>query len=291
MIPIDFSGKVALVTGVGDNESFAWYISKALQAAGAKIVLASHPRVVGIVESFLTRDMDAESRKLPYGGGELKAEKVYPLDARFDSMADVDEATRNDKRWNKYPFYAIKEVVDAVGKEFGGIDILIHSIAFSREIKNRHDRHQPVGLLTRRSGISAVLADEPAAGRRAVHGEPAGRGERRRADVPGRVAGRAVLRRRDVHGQGGPADRRRPARPQPGDEEHPGEPDLGGTVRLAGGPRDRGHPAVDRLRGQAVAAAAGDRAGGSGQRDRLPVQPAGQRDHRATRCSWTAATT
>lgn len=137
MIPIDFSGKVALVTGVGDNDSFAWYIAKALQAAGAKIALASHPRVVGIVESFLTRDMDAESRKLPYVGGELKVEKLYALDARFDSMADVDDATRNDKRWNKYPFYAIKEVVDAVGKEFGGIDIIVHSMAFSREIKNR----------------------------------------------------------------------------------------------------------------------------------------------------------
>jgi enoyl-[acyl-carrier protein] reductase I len=137
MIPIDFSGKVALVTGVADNDSFAWYISKALQAAGAKIVLASHPRVVGIVESFLGRDMDKESRKLPYVDGELKVEKVYPLDARFDTMADVDDATRNDKRWSKYPFYAIKEVVDAVGKDFGGIDILVHSMAFSREIKNR----------------------------------------------------------------------------------------------------------------------------------------------------------
>ncbi len=35
MIPIDLSGKTALVTGVGDNQSFAWFISKALQAAGA----------------------------------------------------------------------------------------------------------------------------------------------------------------------------------------------------------------------------------------------------------------
>lgn len=137
MIPIDFRGKVALVTGVADNDSFAWYIAKALQAAGAKLVLASHPRVVGIVESFLSRDLDRESRKLPYVDGELKPEKVYPLDARFDTMADVDEATRTDKRWNKYPFYAVKEVVDAVGQEFGGIDILVHSMAFSREIKNR----------------------------------------------------------------------------------------------------------------------------------------------------------
>src|SRR5687767_4502531 len=67
MIPIDFSGKVALVTGVGDNESFAWFISKALKAAGAKVVLACHPRVVGIVESFLTRDVDRDARLLPDG--------------------------------------------------------------------------------------------------------------------------------------------------------------------------------------------------------------------------------
>ena len=70
--------------------------AKALQAAGARVVLASHPRVVGIVESFLSRDMDAESRKLPYVGGELKVEKVYALDARFDTMADVDDAIHLD---------------------------------------------------------------------------------------------------------------------------------------------------------------------------------------------------
>src|SRR5262245_37258402 len=134
MIPIDFSGKVALVTGVGDNESFAWFISKALKAAGAKIVLACHPRMVNIVEGILGGEKYRESRLLPYGGGELQVEKVFAMDARFDTMADVDETTRNDKRWNKYPFYAIKEVVDAVGQEFGGIDMLIHSMAFSRDI-------------------------------------------------------------------------------------------------------------------------------------------------------------
>ena len=133
MIPIDLSGKVALVTGVGDNQSFAWYIAKSLNAAGAKIVLASHPRMVGIVETFLSRDMDKESRALSTGG-ELKVEKVFALDANFDTMADVDEKTLGDRRWNKYPIFAIKEVVEAVGQEFGGIDIIIHSMAFSRDI-------------------------------------------------------------------------------------------------------------------------------------------------------------
>lgn len=133
MIPIDLSGQIALVTGVGDNESFAWFIAKALKAAGAKIVLASHPRLVGIVESILSRAQDRESRLLP-GGGELTVEKVLPCDAAYDTMADVPENIRNDKRYAKFPEYSIQGTVDAVGKQFGGIDIFIHSIAFSREI-------------------------------------------------------------------------------------------------------------------------------------------------------------
>lgn len=63
MIPIDFQGKVALVTGVGDNESFAWSISKSLQAAGAKIVLGCHPRMVNIVRSLIDSDDPTMSRR------------------------------------------------------------------------------------------------------------------------------------------------------------------------------------------------------------------------------------
>jgi enoyl-[acyl-carrier protein] reductase I len=133
MIPIDFTNKVALVTGVGDNESFAWFISKALKAAGAKVVLACHPRVAGIVESFLTRDADKESRMLS-NGGELKVEKIFACDASYDTMDDVPPEVKNDRRYAKFADYSIQGTVDAVGKEFGGIDILIHSIAFSREI-------------------------------------------------------------------------------------------------------------------------------------------------------------
>jgi len=134
MIPINLAGKVALVTGVGDNESFAWHISKHLAAAGARIVLACHPRVVGIVESFLTRDLDRESRELPFVGGELKVEKIFACDASYDTMDDVPPEVKNDRRYAKFADYSIQGTVDAVGKEFGGIDILIHSIAFSREI-------------------------------------------------------------------------------------------------------------------------------------------------------------
>lgn len=136
MIPIDLTGKVALVSGVGDNESFAWFIAKTLQAAGAKIIFSCHPRVVGIVESFLERDMDREARLLPDGKTELKVEKVIPCDVSFDAMDDVDEKTRTDRRYAKYGDFTIHGCMEQVKQITPHLDILIHSVAFSREIKN-----------------------------------------------------------------------------------------------------------------------------------------------------------
>jgi enoyl-[acyl-carrier protein] reductase I len=143
MIPLDFSGKVALITGVGDNKSFAWFIAKAFQAAGAKLVFAVHPRMIRIVEGFLTGDApdDVESRVLPFGAGELKVARVLPCDVSYDSMDDVPEATKNDRRYlrvqEQYGDYTIAGLMAAVGKEFGGVDALIHSIAFSPEITKK----------------------------------------------------------------------------------------------------------------------------------------------------------
>ncbi|HEY7313735.1 MAG TPA: SDR family oxidoreductase [Gemmataceae bacterium] len=142
MIPIDLSGKTALVTGVGDNDSFAWHIAKGLQAAGARLVFAVHPRMIRIVEGFLTGDAPADvaSRALPHGGGSLTVEKVLPCDVSYDTMADVPEATRTDRRYKRvedqYGDYSIEGLMKAVKASHGAIDILIHSVAFSPEIKN-----------------------------------------------------------------------------------------------------------------------------------------------------------
>jgi enoyl-[acyl-carrier protein] reductase I len=137
MIPLDLTGKVALVTGVGDNVGFAWYIAKALQAGGARLVFACHPRLMGIVENILARDADADTRVLPFGAGMMNVEKVYPCDVSFDTMADVDEKTRNDRRYQKHGDYSIQGLMAALQRDFGALDILVHSIAFSPEIKNK----------------------------------------------------------------------------------------------------------------------------------------------------------
>jgi enoyl-[acyl-carrier protein] reductase I len=137
MIPLDLKDKVALVTGVGDNLSFAWFIAKALQAAGARLVFACHPRMVGIVENILDREMDAEYRTLPFGAGTLVVEKVIACDVNFDTLEDVDEKTRADRRYAKHGDFSIKGMLDVFSKDYNAIDILIHSVAFSPEIKNK----------------------------------------------------------------------------------------------------------------------------------------------------------
>jgi enoyl-[acyl-carrier protein] reductase I len=139
MIPIDLSGKVALVTGVGDDFSFAWHIAKTLQAAGARLVFACHPWFVNIVENILVHDGYAESRLLPYNAGSLKAERVWPCDVRYDTLADVTEDVRQERRFKRceqqYGDYSIQGFFDRLGKEYKDVHLLIHSVAFSREIK------------------------------------------------------------------------------------------------------------------------------------------------------------
>jgi enoyl-[acyl-carrier protein] reductase I len=143
MIPIDLSGKVALVTGVGDNESFAWFISKALQAAGAKLVWAVHPRMIRIVQGFLDSDKeeDVASRLLPLGRGSLTVDKVLPCDVSYDTLDDVPEATRTDRRYSRiqeqYGDYSIAGMIGAVKGMSPHVDVLIHSVAFAPEIKSK----------------------------------------------------------------------------------------------------------------------------------------------------------
>jgi enoyl-[acyl-carrier protein] reductase I len=167
MIPIDLTGKIALVTGVGDNQSFAWFISKTLQAAGARVVLACHPRVMGIVEGLLrsTQSDDVEARKMP-DGSEFQPVKIFPCEASYDTMDDVPPEVKTDRRYAKFPEYSIQGTVNAIASEFGGIDILIHSIAFSREVTKplidttRKAYHEAMGISSY-SLISFVRAAAP----------------------------------------------------------------------------------------------------------------------------------
>src|SRR5687768_6307991 len=98
MLSIDLTGKRALVAGVADDGGYGFAIAKALAEAGASVCVATWPPALNIFQNLLERGKLDDSRALP-GGGRLEFERIYPLDAVFDQLADAPEEIRNNKRY------------------------------------------------------------------------------------------------------------------------------------------------------------------------------------------------
>ncbi|MBI2377146.1 MAG: SDR family oxidoreductase [Deltaproteobacteria bacterium] len=159
MIPIDLSGQAALVTGVADDGGFGWSIAKTLQAAGARVFLASHPRTVGIVERLLRRPQSAPDRALPFGvAGELAPEAILPCDVSYDTASDVPEEIRAHKGYRDCDS-SIAGCFRALEEQLGGapLSILIHAVAFSPEIDRPHHQTSRAAYLTAMSVSSYSL--------------------------------------------------------------------------------------------------------------------------------------
>ena len=89
----DLSGKVAFVAGVADSTGYGWAIAKSLAEAGCKIIVGTWPPVLAIFKKSLEGGkMDAD-RELS-GGRTMDIDKIYPLDAAFDTPEDVPEELR-----------------------------------------------------------------------------------------------------------------------------------------------------------------------------------------------------
>jgi enoyl-[acyl-carrier protein] reductase I len=67
-------------------------------------------------------------------GSLLTFKKVYPLDAVFDTPEDVPEDVKNNKRYAASSGFTVSEVAADVAKDFGKIDILVHSLANGPEV-------------------------------------------------------------------------------------------------------------------------------------------------------------
>mmetsp|Transcript_27707 Transcript_27707/g.67416 ORF Transcript_27707/g.67416 Transcript_27707/m.67416 type:complete len:409 (+) Transcript_27707:144-1370(+) len=133
-LPIDLRGKKAFVAGVADDQGFAWAISKCLIEAGADVSLGIWVPAVGIFTKSMEMGKFDESRKLS-DGSLMNFEKIYPLDAMFDTLADVPEDIKNNKRYAGNSDWTISEVAKLVEKDLGKIDIMIHSLANGPEVK------------------------------------------------------------------------------------------------------------------------------------------------------------
>jgi len=135
MLSIDLTGKRAFVAGVADDKGFGWAIVKALASAGASVCVGTWPPTLNIFTKSLERGKLDIS--LP-GGGQIEFEKIYPLDAVFDTPGDVPDDVKADKRYADLEGYTIQGVADQLRADFGEhcLDIVVHSLANAPEVQN-----------------------------------------------------------------------------------------------------------------------------------------------------------
>jgi enoyl-[acyl-carrier protein] reductase I len=150
MLSINLKGKKAFIAGIGDDQGYGWAIAKALADAGAEIIIGTWTPILKIFTQSWSMGKFDESRQLS-SGKMMEYLKVYALDAAFDKPEDVPQEIRENKRYQDASGYTISEVAAAVERDFGKIDILVHSLANGPEVK------KPL-LETSRNGYLAALS-------------------------------------------------------------------------------------------------------------------------------------
>ena len=152
MLNIDLRGRRALVAGVADDGGYGFAVAKALAEAGASVCVGTWPPALNIFMNLIKRGKMDESRRLS-SGEILEFEKIYPLDAAFDSMADVPDDIRSSRRYRDAGDFTIEGLVNHIRSDFGEqpLDIVIHSLANAPEVK------KPL-LETSRAGYLAALS-------------------------------------------------------------------------------------------------------------------------------------
>ena len=138
MLAIDLTGKRAFVAGVADDGGFGFAIAKALAAAGASVCVGTWPPAMNIFLNLLERGKMDASLALP-GGGKMAFERIYPLDAQFDTLADAPSDIRDSKRYKERGDFSIEGVTGTLVRDFGPqpLDVVVHSLANGPEVKKQ----------------------------------------------------------------------------------------------------------------------------------------------------------
>lgn len=151
MISVDLKGRRALVAGVADDVGFGFAIARALAEAGASVCLACWPPALGIFETLLRRGKLDASRQLE-GGRELTFERIYALDAAYDTLDDVPADVRENRRYAGRGDFSISGLANKMKEEFAApqLDILVHCLANGPEV------HKPLIETSRQGYLAAV---------------------------------------------------------------------------------------------------------------------------------------
>jgi len=149
MLPIDLTGKRALVAGVADDAGYGFAIAKALATAGASVCTGTWPPALNIFRTLLERGKIDEARRLP-DGRLLTFERIYPLDAAYDTLADAPEDLRSGKRYKDVGDFSVAGLAERLVQDFGPhpLDIVVHSLANGPEVKKPLLETSRAGYLT-----------------------------------------------------------------------------------------------------------------------------------------------
>jgi enoyl-[acyl-carrier protein] reductase I len=149
MISLDLSGRRALVAGVADDVGFGFAIAKSLADAGAKVCLGCWPPALGIFETLLRRGKLDDSRRLS-DGSLLDFERIYPLDAAYDTLDDVPADIRENRRYTQRADFTIGGLAEQLKQDFGtpALDILVHCLANGPEVQKPLIETSRQGYLT-----------------------------------------------------------------------------------------------------------------------------------------------
>src|SRR6187549_757746 len=118
VLAIDLTGRRAFVAGVADDGGFGFAIAKMLAEAGASVCVGTWPPAMGIFETLLRRGKLDESRRMS-NEKLLEFERVYPFDAAYDTLADVPEAVRENKRYSGRGDFTIEGTAQRLVADFG----------------------------------------------------------------------------------------------------------------------------------------------------------------------------
>ncbi|MDB4906589.1 MAG: enoyl-(acyl carrier protein) reductase [Gemmatimonadetes bacterium] len=153
MLKIDLAGRRALVAGVADDGGFGFAIAKSLAEAGATVCVGTWPPALNIFLNLLERGKMDESRALS-DGSLLQFEKIYPLDAVYDTLGEIPEDVRSSKRYKDVGDCSISGMAERLVADFGAqpLDILVHSLANGPEVK------KPMLEVSRNGYLAAMSA-------------------------------------------------------------------------------------------------------------------------------------
>jgi enoyl-[acyl-carrier protein] reductase I len=153
MLNIDLRGRRALVAGVADDGGFGFAIAKALAEGGASVCVGTWPPALNIFLNLLERGKMDESRRM-IDGSLLTFEKIYPLDAVFDTYDEIPEELRSSKRYKDVGDCSIDGLAQRLMADFGErpLDIVVHSLANGPEVK------KPLIETSRNGYLAAVSA-------------------------------------------------------------------------------------------------------------------------------------